>query len=134
MPDLRDIVKNLYISIALIAILYVIGTIFYHKVEGWSYLDCIYFITTTLSTVGYGDFYPTNDISRIFTIFIILIGVSIFLSLVYSIAAYRERTVDQQIMNRLSILRNLTALHGLRHEDKKKPRFLQSLGNKIGEI
>jgi hypothetical protein len=134
MPDLRDIVKNLYISVALLVILYVVGTIFYHKTEGWSYLNCIYFITITIATVGYGDLVPTTDLGKMFTVFIILIGVSIFLSLVYSIAAYRERTVDQQLLNRLSILRNLTSLHGARHEEKKKPKFIPPLGRNIGEI
>jgi hypothetical protein len=121
-------------SVALLCIIYVVGTVFYHHVEGWSYLDCVYFITTTVATVGYGDLHPVTPLGKMFTIGLILVGVSIALSAIYSIAAYRERTFDQQLLNRLSILRNLTSLHGLRHEDKKKPKFLQSLGQKIGEV
>lgn len=135
MPDLPEIVKNLYLSVVLLAIIYVIGTIFYHNVEHWSFLDSVYFITVSLATVGYGDFHPVTNLGKVFTIFLILTGVSIFLSLIYSLAAYRERTFDKEILNRLSIFRNLTAIRGGRYDEKKKPpKFLQSLGGSIGEV
>ncbi|MBN2236168.1 MAG: two pore domain potassium channel family protein, partial [Bacteroidales bacterium] len=31
------------------------GTIVYHFVEGWKWLDAFYFSAITLTTVGYGD-------------------------------------------------------------------------------
>lgn len=37
-----------------------------------------YFLVTTLSTVGYGDFYATNMLEKIMLIFILLIGISQF--------------------------------------------------------
>lgn len=39
---------------------------------GW--LDCLYFIVVTITTVGYGDIYPTKSYSRIVIICIISIG------------------------------------------------------------
>ena len=38
----------------------------------------LYFSFTSLSTVGFGDFHPTNDIERIICAFILLFGVAIF--------------------------------------------------------
>lgn len=52
-----------------------IGTYFYHKTENWGWVDSLYFSTTTITTVGLGDLYPTKDISKIFTVFYILFGV-----------------------------------------------------------
>jgi hypothetical protein len=32
-----------------------VGTLFYHNVEGWRWLDALYFCVVTLVTIGYGD-------------------------------------------------------------------------------
>ena len=50
-PDLR----GMFLVVSIIILL---GGFFYHKVEGWSFLDSIYFCIVTLATVGYGDFTP----------------------------------------------------------------------------
>ena len=56
------------------------GTLFYHSVEGWSWIDSLYFSVITLATVGYGDLAPTTLWSKIFTIAYIFIGFSVFVS------------------------------------------------------
>ena len=38
----------------------------------------VYFMFTTLSTVGFGDFHPKSEIERIVMTFILLIGVACF--------------------------------------------------------
>lgn len=55
----------------------VIGTIFYHEMEDWGWIDSIYFCVTTLTTVGYGDLAPKTEIAKIFTVIYILIGIGI---------------------------------------------------------
>jgi voltage-gated potassium channel len=54
-----------------------LGTWFYAKVEGWRALDSLYFTVTTLTTVGYGDFYPKTDAGKLFTIFYIFVGIGL---------------------------------------------------------
>ncbi len=56
------------------------GTIFYHFVEDWSWIDSIYFCFISLATVGYGDLVPTTTVSKIFTIFYIANGIGVMLS------------------------------------------------------
>ena len=38
-----------------VAVMIAVGTIFYHWVEGWDYLDSLYFVVVTLTTIGYED-------------------------------------------------------------------------------
>ena len=54
-----------------------LGTLFYHNVEGWRWLDSLYFCVVTLVTIGYGDFTPKTDAGKLFTIVYILIGLGI---------------------------------------------------------
>jgi voltage-gated potassium channel Kch len=54
-----------------------IGTVFYHYVEGFSWVDAYYFSVVTLATVGYGDLAPRTSIGKIFTTIYIFAGVGI---------------------------------------------------------
>jgi hypothetical protein len=54
-----------------------IGTLVFHRLESWNWIQSFYFSVVTITTVGYGDFVPTNDGSRFFTAIYILVGVSI---------------------------------------------------------
>jgi hypothetical protein len=63
------------------------GSAFYWKVEGWSYLDSLYFSVVTLTTVGYGDFSPDTDAGKLFTIFYILVGLGIVAAFISSLAS-----------------------------------------------
>ena len=60
-----------------VIILLLVGMIFYSQVEGWSWLDALYFSVITLSTVGYGDLSPDTAAAKIFTIVYIFLGISI---------------------------------------------------------
>ena len=58
-----------------------IGAVLYHWLEGWSWLDAIYFVVITLTTIGYGDFAPTQPITKVITIIYALNGVILLLVL-----------------------------------------------------
>lgn len=79
-PQFRGL---LYLTILLL----VAGMFFYHRVEGWTLLNALYFSVLTLTTVGYGDFSPHTNVGRIFTIFYVLVGLGIVLALLSQIAS-----------------------------------------------
>lgn len=62
------------------------ASVFYRYVEGWSWLDSIYFSVVTISTVGFGDFSPETAAGKIFTMFYIVIGLGIFVTAVTTVA------------------------------------------------
>ncbi|WP_299477002.1 potassium channel family protein [uncultured Roseibium sp.] len=57
------------------------GTVFYSSVEGWNWVDSLYFCAVTLSTVGYGDLIPQTDLGKLFTVIYIFAGVGVFVAL-----------------------------------------------------
>jgi hypothetical protein len=83
--------ENAYRLLMLAAVTVVlVGTVVYHWLEDWSWVDSLYFSVVTGSTVGFGDLAPTKDSSKLFTIVYIIFAVSIigtFLSM-----RFRART------------------------------------------
>ena len=74
---------DLHIRIASIIIVLLVllgvGTVTYQHLERWSWVDSLYFTTTTLTTIGLGDLHPSSDISKLFTVVFVLFGVSFVL-------------------------------------------------------
>ena len=61
---------------------------FYSVVEGWGIVDSLYFSVITLTTVGYGDLHPTSSLSKIFTIFYILLGIGVLMIFIEKLASH----------------------------------------------
>ncbi len=59
-------------------IIYLIGNVYIFKeIEHVSDLDAIYWVVTTITTVGYGDMSPTHSITKILAMFLMIIGVAV---------------------------------------------------------
>lgn len=67
------------IEVLIIFLFVVFGTFVFHRIEGWRYLDSLYFVITTLGAVGYGDFYPKTDLGKVLAMCYIVIGVPFFI-------------------------------------------------------
>ena len=61
------------------------GTLSYSYLEGWSFIDSLYFSVITLTTIGYGDLSPQTVEGKLFTIFYIFIGIGIILSFINTV-------------------------------------------------
>lgn len=68
-------------GLALCLLMLLSGTFFYSSVEGWHWIDALYFCVATLSTVGYGDITPQTQIGKLFTVIYIFVGVGVFVAL-----------------------------------------------------
>jgi len=67
------------------------GAAFYHLQEGWSWLDSFYFCAMTMTTVGYGDFSPTTDLSKLVTILYAITSIGLFIAFASKIAGIHIR-------------------------------------------
>eukprot|EP01039_Chlorochromonas_danica_P008141 gene8141-8981_t len=77
------------------ATFFILATFFYCQYENWTVTDSVFFMIVTLSTVGYGQPAPSDDNSRLFTIFVIIIGIFVIIV-----------GVNDIIHNNLTIVRN----------------------------
>jgi voltage-gated potassium channel Kch len=82
-PEFRGLFYTAVIIVAL-------GGVFYHKIEGWSWLDSYYFTIITLTTVGYGDFAPQTSLGKIFTMLYVVLGLGIISSFILLLARQTE--------------------------------------------
>lgn len=78
--------SRVQVLMAMTAILITIASTFYHLVEGWGWLNSVYFSVITIATVGYGDFSPKTDLGKLFTIFYVLTGLGLFVATATAIA------------------------------------------------
>jgi voltage-gated potassium channel len=86
--------KKLLFPIIIIFIVLFSGIFGYMFIEGWNFLDSIYMTIITLSTVGYGEVHNIGPGGRIFTILLILFGVSI---IAYIVGLLAETLVESEI-------------------------------------
>jgi voltage-gated potassium channel len=68
--------KRLRRGIIILASIIAAGTVGYMLIEGWALTEAVYMTVITVSTVGYGEIHPLSEAGRIFSIALIIGGVS----------------------------------------------------------
>ncbi len=86
--------------LATIAMIIAAGTVFFHFVEGWGWLDSYFFTVVTLSTVGYGSLVPATALGKIGTTVFIFLGVGIVATIIQQLAAHqmKKRLASRQTL------------------------------------
>ncbi|HEY9850332.1 MAG TPA: potassium channel protein [Leptolyngbyaceae cyanobacterium] len=87
----RRLRQELVIGAITLVLLFLIATVWYKFVEGWSWLDAFYMTVITLATVGYGETRPLGDRGRLFTIVIIILGI---ISIGYIVNRFTEAIIQ----------------------------------------
>jgi potassium channel subfamily K len=103
----------------------------YSKIEGWPYLDAVYWANTTLLTIGLGDFTPQTHLGRSL-LFPYAIGGIITLGLV--IGSIRSLVLDRgkkKLSARIVEKQRVRILTGLREQHKTIPSLAHRLKDKM---
>lgn len=87
------------------------GTLVYHFLEGWPWLDALYFCVITLSTIGYGYFAPASPEGKLFTIFYVIIGIGIILSFINTVYHHFSKSEVNQLRKALRESRKQNRTH-----------------------
>ena len=78
----------------------ILGTVSYHILEGWRWLDSLYFSVMTATTIGYGDFHPVTDYGKMFTMVYVIASIGVISSLITEVTQrnfYRTQKVAQNL-------------------------------------
>ena len=89
-------------------VFYLLGRYYYHRPD-WTVMNCLFMVTITLTTIGYGDWLEIKGLhlAEGFTMLLALIGIAVPAFLVSNVTAviveglftdiYRRRRMDKQI-------------------------------------
>ncbi|MBK9359857.1 MAG: two pore domain potassium channel family protein [Rubrivivax sp.] len=97
-----------------------------------TFADGLWLAFTTAATVGYGDVVPTTPASKIFAVFVVLLGFGVLTMVTAAIAATwiesEEREIEREILRdmRHQIDRLQVEIVALRAESRAATRLLQA--------
>jgi voltage-gated potassium channel len=89
-----------------------LGALGFRLIEGWSFLDSLYFTVATVATVGYGDLHPVSTAGRIFAIVYIFLGVG---TVGFVLSRALVEIVQSEIVAGFGQRRRLREVHKLRN-------------------
>ena len=104
-------IKQFRLALTCMMALAVFGTFGYHILEGWTFLDSLYMTVITLSTVGYKEVHQPDAAGKVFTICLIIFGVTIAF---WAAASLIQIVVGEQIWHALQRKRMLKHISALR--------------------
>ena len=70
--------RRIALILAMLMILTLVGTTGLHLITGEPLFDCLYFSIITLTTIGYSETIPLDDMGRWFVVFYIVFGLGVF--------------------------------------------------------
>ena len=77
-----SVLRMLALAFTLVAV----ASVFYRIVEGWTWIDAVYFSVMTIATVGFGDLAPRTDLGKLFTIGYVIVGLGLFVAAASAVA------------------------------------------------
>jgi len=83
--------RNLRIALGIMCLVLVVGTFGYMLIEGWTFLDSLWMVVITVTTIGYGEVHNLSEAGRLFSLGLILFGVGI---VTYSATTFARAVID----------------------------------------
>lgn len=106
------ITKRLLFALILLAIVFSSGVFGYMFIEGWNFLDSLYMTVITIASVGYMEVNPLSHQGRIFTIFLIILGMGVLLFGISTFTAFLVEGELSDIIRRRKMEKKISGLKG----------------------
>jgi voltage-gated potassium channel len=80
-----------------IVVISIIGSsVLFYFIDGINFIDALWYVLVTLTTVGYGDIVPTSTIGKIIGLMIIIIGILLFSTLTAAISSLYTQRIEKE--------------------------------------
>jgi voltage-gated potassium channel len=136
-PTLR---RRLVVALFAFPALVAVGTLGYMAIEGWSFSDALFMAATTITTVGFGEVRPLSERGRLFTILLLLVGLTAVwyaLSVLVSVALEGElglRWEERRMERQVSEARDHHIIAGVGRVGWQTALALRDLGHQVVAI
>ena len=87
--------KRLIAPGLVLLIVVTLGVVGYMNIEGWTFVEALYMVVITISTVGFREVHTLSDAGRILTILVIVMGVG---TMAYTLGKLVEIVIEGQII------------------------------------
>ena len=102
--------KGIYFSLTALVLIVLLGMLGYHLLEGWSLFDSLYMTIITLATIGYSEVHPLTFWGRVFTLVLIVLGVTAAGFIFTSLTQILVETQLTAVYGRRKLFRDISKL------------------------
>jgi len=102
---------RLFRTLFSIILVLVTGTLGYRVIEGWPFLDGFYMTVITITSIGYGEVHALSTEGRIFTLFIIAIGIGVVGHALVSVSRW---LIEGEVVKVFTRRRSMKAIQKIR--------------------
>jgi voltage-gated potassium channel len=99
--------KSAFVALILLVLA---GTVGYVTIEGWPFLDALYMTVTTISTVGFMEVHALSRTGRLFTMLLIVSGVTVLFYTVGKIAQVMFEGQFQRFFGRMKVEKQIESM------------------------
>jgi len=104
--------RRLRLAVLLIVVVFLFGTFGYMIIERWNFLEALFMTLITISTVGYGIIRELSPAGTVFTMVLIVAGISVVLNTLSNLAAFIVEGEILEIYRRRKMMKEIGKLEG----------------------
>lgn len=101
--------QTLFFALIFITLI-LLGAFGYVVIEKWHFFDALYMTVITLTTVGFSEIHALSPVGRVYTIFLILIGVGAMMTFITSFADLVVKRQVKWFLNKNTMKKDIDAL------------------------
>lgn len=103
---------QLKMSVLALLLLIAFGVAGYMAIEGWNLPDALYMTVTTITTVGFMEVHPLSNTGRMFTVLLVITGVTVLFYTVGKIAQVMFEGQFQRFLGRMKVEKRIESMKG----------------------